>query len=75
MVGTAAEVAPIRSVDRIAIGLGKPGPLTRKIQAEYHNIVTGKTQYEPFWLQSVHSNPERKPPQNDPAAESESVNA
>ena len=50
MVGTAAEIAPIRSVDGIDVGSGKPGPVTRMIQAEYRDIVTGKTKYDPNWL-------------------------
>jgi branched-chain amino acid aminotransferase len=33
--GTAAELTPIRSVDRIPVGDGKPGPVTRAIQDRY----------------------------------------
>lgn len=75
MVGTAAEVAPIRSVDRIPIGSGKPGPLTRRIQAEYREIVTGNVVYNPSWLTFVGANvsPSRHLPL--PTTESESVNA
>jgi branched-chain amino acid aminotransferase len=40
--GTATEVTPVRSVDRIAIGQGKAGPLTRKIQQRFMDIVKGK---------------------------------
>ena len=39
--GTAAEVAPILSVDRKPVGNGKPGPVTSKLKEEYENIVTG----------------------------------
>ncbi len=37
--GTAAEVTPIRSVDRIPVGNGKPGPITMELQRAYFNIV------------------------------------
>lgn len=40
--GTAAEITPIRSVDRIAVGAGKPGPITLAIQEQYMGIATGK---------------------------------
>ena len=41
--GTAAEVTPIRSVDKIVIGQGKCGPITEKIQRRYFDIIeTGK---------------------------------
>ena len=53
MCGTAAEIAPIRSVDRIAIANGKPGPLTRQFQSEYKNCVSGKTDYASEWLTLV----------------------
>jgi branched-chain amino acid aminotransferase len=40
--GTAAEITPIRSVDRIAVGAGKPRPVTRAIQEEYMGIAEGR---------------------------------
>lgn len=40
--GTAAEVTPIRSVDRIEIGAGSRGPITEKIQTRYFDYVTGE---------------------------------
>jgi branched-chain amino acid aminotransferase len=51
--GTAAEVTPIRSVDRIEIGTGKPGPLTLKIQKEYLGIAKGKIPDRHGWLTMV----------------------
>ncbi|HEY6950840.1 MAG TPA: branched-chain amino acid transaminase [Bacteroidota bacterium] len=39
--GTAAEITPIRSVDRITIGDGKPGPVTLDIQKAFFDIVHG----------------------------------
>ena len=40
--GTAAEVTPIRELDRVEIGAGKRGPLTEKIQAAFFDIVNGR---------------------------------
>jgi len=40
--GTAAEVTPVRSVDRIPIGDGKPGPITRMLQERFLGIVQGR---------------------------------
>jgi branched-chain amino acid aminotransferase len=37
--GTAAEVTPIRSVDRCKVGSGKPGPVTMKLQKSFFDIV------------------------------------
>ncbi len=40
--GTAAEITPIRSVDRITVGEGKRGPITAKLQEEFFAIIRGK---------------------------------
>jgi len=48
--GTAAEVTPIRSVDKVTIGSGKRGTITEKIQSEFFNIVEGKTEDRFNWL-------------------------
>ncbi len=40
--GTAAEITPIRSVDRITIGEGKRGVITKKLQEAYFQIITGE---------------------------------
>lgn len=40
--GTAAEITPIKSVDRIQVGAGKPGPITMAIQKEYMGIAEGR---------------------------------
>ena len=51
--GTAAEVTPIRSVDRITVGKGDVGPITRALQREFFGIVHG-TQPDRFhWLTAV----------------------
>ncbi|MEX2154097.1 MAG: branched-chain amino acid transaminase [Gemmatimonadaceae bacterium] len=51
--GTAAEITPIRSVDRIDVGDGKPGPLTLRIQREYLGIAKGKIPDRHGWLTPV----------------------
>ena len=48
--GTAAEVTPIREVDDRKIGEGKPGPVTREIQASYFDIVKGRNPDTREWL-------------------------
>jgi branched-chain amino acid aminotransferase len=51
--GTAAEITPIRSVDRMPVGDGKPGPMTRRIQAEYMGLVKGRVDDRHGWLTPV----------------------
>ncbi|HXE14885.1 MAG TPA: branched-chain amino acid transaminase [Bryobacteraceae bacterium] len=51
--GTAAEVTPIRSVDRIQIGEGRRGPITERIQQRFFEIVQGKAKDEFGWLTPV----------------------
>ena len=51
--GTAAEVTPIRELDRIAIGAGSRGPITQKIQAAFFDIVNGRNPKYAHWLTLV----------------------
>ncbi|MFB3851534.1 MAG: branched-chain amino acid transaminase [Acidobacteriota bacterium] len=51
--GTAAEVSPIRSVDKIQIGNGARGPLTEKVQTLLLSILTGKAPDKYGWLTPV----------------------
>jgi branched-chain amino acid aminotransferase len=51
--GTAAELTPIRSVDKIEIGTGKPGPITLAIQAQYMGIAQGTLPDRHGWLTPV----------------------
>ncbi len=48
--GTAAEVTPVRSVDRIKVGKGEPGPITKKLQERFLSIVQGKAEDKFGWL-------------------------
>jgi branched-chain amino acid aminotransferase len=56
--GTAAEVTPIRSVDKIAVGTGSPGPVTMKLRQEYMAVVKGEKEDRYGWLSRV---PVRQP--------------
>jgi branched-chain amino acid aminotransferase len=51
LTGTAAEVTPVRSVDRINIGAGKRGPITEVIQSAFFGLFTGKTPDKHGWLE------------------------
>ncbi|MBQ0831234.1 branched-chain amino acid transaminase [Marinobacter sp.] len=53
--GTAAEVLPIRELDGRAIGAGKRGPVTEKLQAMYFDAVQGKLPQHSDWLTLVKS--------------------
>lgn len=53
--GTAAEITPIRSVDRIEVGPGKPGPITLAVQQVYMGMATGKMPDRYGWLTRVES--------------------
>jgi branched-chain amino acid aminotransferase len=48
--GTAAEVTPIREIDNRMIGEGKPGPLTKRLQARFFDVVKGSDATHPEWL-------------------------
>lgn len=59
--GTAAEVTPIRSVDRVQVGAGKRGPITEKIQKRFFEIVQGVAKDEFGWLTPVSAVTEPQP--------------
>ncbi len=54
-VGTAVEVTPIRSVDRIKVGRGRRGPVTEALQQRFLTIVKGEAPDTHGWLQPVSS--------------------
>lgn len=54
MTGTAAEITPVRSVDRKAVGCGKPGPITRALQQAFFGLFDGRTADRWGWLTPVH---------------------
>ena len=51
--GTAAEVTPIRSVDRIEIGIGRRGPVTKRLQDAFFVLFSGDTADSDGWLEAV----------------------
>jgi branched-chain amino acid aminotransferase len=51
--GTAAEVTPIRELDRVEIGAGARGPMTEKIQSAFFDIVNGRNPKYAEWLTKV----------------------
>jgi len=51
--GTAAEVTPIREVDRRIIGHGSRGPITQKLQQAFFDVVNGKNAKYHHWLSKV----------------------
>ncbi len=53
MCGTAAEVTPVREVDRRTVGAGTRGPITTRIQAEYFKAVKGQSPRYAGWLTPV----------------------
>jgi len=52
--GTAVEITPIRSVDKIAIGNGQRGPITEGLQREYFDIINGESPDRHGWLTYVY---------------------
>jgi branched-chain amino acid aminotransferase len=54
VVGTAAEVTPIRSVDKIQVGAGRRGPVTEAIQRAFFDVINGETPDTHGWLTYVY---------------------
>ena len=53
--GTAAEITPIRSIDKIQVGQGKRGPVAEALQKEFFGIVNGTKPDRHGWLSPVHA--------------------
>jgi branched-chain amino acid aminotransferase len=53
--GTAAEITPIRSIDRIPVGKGRRGPVAERLQKEFFAIVNGNKPDRHRWLSPVHA--------------------
>jgi branched-chain amino acid aminotransferase len=51
--GTAAEVTPIRSVDRLPVGEGRRGPVTEALQTAYFDIIEGRVDDRFGWLELI----------------------
>lgn len=55
--GSAAEITPVRSVDKISIGNGKRGPITKKIQDEFFGYVEGRKEDKHHWMTYIQQIP------------------
>jgi branched-chain amino acid aminotransferase len=53
MCGTAAEVTPVREVDDRKVGPGERGPITKRVQDRYFQVVRGTEVPHPEWLTYV----------------------
>ncbi len=52
--GSAAEVTPLRSIDKVKIGEGKRGPVTKMLQEVFFQLIDGKIEDKWNWLMPVH---------------------
>jgi branched-chain amino acid aminotransferase len=55
-VGTAAEVTPVRSIDKITIGSGRRGPITERLQKAFFDVINGVAPDRHHWLTYVYAN-------------------
>jgi branched-chain amino acid aminotransferase len=53
LTGTAAEITPVRSVDKIQVGEGKRGPITEKLQKQFFGLFDGTTADRWGWLEPI----------------------
>src|SRR5690606_20697685 len=53
LTGSAAEITPVRSIDRIQIGAGKRGPVTEKLQSMFFGLFDGTTEDRWGWLEPI----------------------
>ena len=53
--GTAAEVTPVRSIDRVPVGNGKRGPVTERIQKEFFAYIGGEIPDRYNWFTRVYA--------------------
>ena len=60
LTGSAAEITPVRTIDKIPVGNGERGPVTREIQDEFFAIVGGQKADRHGWLTPVYTKVEEK---------------
>jgi branched-chain amino acid aminotransferase len=53
LTGTAAEITPVRSVDRIEVGSGQRGPVTQQLQDAFFGLFSGRTADRWGWLEPL----------------------
>jgi branched-chain amino acid aminotransferase len=61
MSGTAAELVPVREIDDHLIGTGKPGEITRVLQAAFDDAIHGRSERYREWLDVVQARPLETP--------------
>lgn len=71
--GTAAEITPIRSVDRITVGEGKRGPITKALQDVFFAITSGKQEAPGNWLTFVNEVTKEPNPNSNGHAHTSSI--
>ena len=55
MTGTAAHVTPVTEIDRVPVGDGRPGPVTKQLQDRYFRAITGRLPQYAEWLTPVYA--------------------
>ncbi len=73
MTGTAAEITPVRSVDRKPVGNGKPGPITRALQKAFFGLFDGTTKDRWGWLTRRSASPAAAEARRIPTVEMEAA--
>ena len=58
--GTAVEITPIRSVDKIQVGNGHRGPITEAIQQAFFDVINGRVDDKHGWLEYVYDGEPRQ---------------
>jgi branched-chain amino acid aminotransferase len=53
LTGTAAEITPVRSVDRLTVGAGSRGPITKLLQDAFFGLFSGRTVDKWGWLEPL----------------------
>ncbi len=53
LTGSAAEITPVRSIDKISVGQGRRGPVTARLQKQFFEIIEGRTDDVYGWLTMV----------------------
>jgi branched-chain amino acid aminotransferase len=59
--GTAVEITPIKTVDKLTVGNGRRGPITEAIQQSFFDIINGRVEDKHGWLEYVYDGEPRQP--------------
>ena len=72
LTGSAAEITPVRTIDKIRVGNGRSGPVTERIQKEFFAIITGEKPDRHGWLTPVYESIREEKAEPVPAASGQS---